>query len=170
MCTFFFLKKKKKKKNCVAGLGFALNKLLVPNSINNQVSSEYLCFSWAHIKFNYHWYYHPRWHLNFLYFDTSNVDCTFYFFFFFFPSDFLVFRLASTMNFCFWSIPSIMMSLISLSSFLMLIEIVRLNLINHFIGFIPCQFACNSTFRNLIFRWESCKGSVWRKAQKCATQ
>ena len=39
-------------------------------------------------------------------------------------------------------------------------EIVRLNLINHFVGFIPCQFACNSTLRNPIFRWESCKGIV----------
>ena len=41
-----------------------------------------------------------------------------------------------------------------------LVYLVRLNLINHFIGFIPCQFACNSTFRNPVFRWESCKGSV----------
>ena len=37
---------------------------------------------------------------------------------------------------------------------------VRLNLINHFVGFIPCQFACISAFRNYVFRWESCKGSV----------
>ena len=37
---------------------------------------------------------------------------------------------------------------------------VRLNLINHFVGFIPCQFACNSAFRSPIFRWESCKGNV----------
>ena len=43
---------------------------------------------------------------------------------------------------------------------------VRLNLINHFVGFIPCQFACNSTFRNLVFRWESCKGSVWESVKK----
>ena len=40
------------------------------------------------------------------------------------------------------------------------VAIVRLNLINHFVGFIPCQFACNSALRNLAFRWESCKGSV----------
>ena len=37
---------------------------------------------------------------------------------------------------------------------------VKLNLINCFVGFILCQFACNSTFRNPVFRWESCKGSV----------
>ena len=37
---------------------------------------------------------------------------------------------------------------------------VRLNLINHFVGFIPCQFACNLALRNPLFRWESCKGSV----------
>ena len=40
------------------------------------------------------------------------------------------------------------------------VESVRLNLINHFIDFIPCQFACNSALRNPVFRWESCKGSV----------
>ena len=43
---------------------------------------------------------------------------------------------------------------------------VRLNLINHFVGFIPCQFACNSAFRNPVFRWESCKGSVWESVKK----
>ena len=37
---------------------------------------------------------------------------------------------------------------------------VRFKLINHFVGFILCQFAYNSAFRNLVFRWESCKGSV----------
>ena len=45
---------------------------------------------------------------------------------------------------------------------------VRLNLINHFVGFIPCQFACNSTLRNHVFRWESCKGSVWESVKKCS--
>ena len=45
---------------------------------------------------------------------------------------------------------------------------VRLNLINHFVGFIPCQFACNSALRNPIFRWESCKGSVWESVKKCS--
>ena len=43
---------------------------------------------------------------------------------------------------------------------------VRLNLINHFVGFISCQFACNSAFRNLVFRWDSCKGSVWESLKK----
>ena len=37
---------------------------------------------------------------------------------------------------------------------------VRLNLINHFVGFIPYQFAYKSAFRNPMFRWESCKGNV----------
>ena len=43
---------------------------------------------------------------------------------------------------------------------------VRLNLINHFVGFISGQFACNSAFRNPIFRWESCKSSVWESVKK----
>ena len=43
---------------------------------------------------------------------------------------------------------------------------VRLNLINHFIGFILCQFAYNSTFRNPVFWWESCKGSMWESVKK----
>ena len=45
---------------------------------------------------------------------------------------------------------------------------VRLNLINHLVGFILCQFACNSTLRNPVFRWESCKGSVWESVKKCS--
>ena len=45
---------------------------------------------------------------------------------------------------------------------------VRLNLINHLVGFIPCQFACNSTISNPMFRWESCKGSVWESIKKCS--
>ena len=36
---------------------------------------------------------------------------------------------------------------------------VRLNLINHLIGFIPTKFACISTISNPVFRWDSCKGS-----------
>ena len=43
---------------------------------------------------------------------------------------------------------------------------VRLNLINHFVGFIPCQFACNSAFRNPVFMWDSCKGSVRKSVKK----
>ena len=38
--------------------------------------------------------------------------------------------------------------------------ILRLNLINHSVGFISCQFACNSALSNPVFRWKSCKGSV----------
>ena len=33
-------------------------------------------------------------------------------------------------------------------------------LINHSVGFIPYQFSCNSAFRNPVFRWDSCKGSM----------
>ena len=39
-------------------------------------------------------------------------------------------------------------------------EIVMLKLINHFVRYITFQFACNLAFRNPVFRWESCKGSV----------
>ena len=46
--------------------------------------------------------------------------------------------------------------------------IVRLNLINHFVSSIPCQFACNLTLRNPIFMWESCKGNVWENVKKCS--
>ena len=44
---------------------------------------------------------------------------------------------------------------------------VRLNLINQFAGFIPCQFSCNLALRNPVFRWESCKSSVWESVKKC---
>ena len=43
---------------------------------------------------------------------------------------------------------------------------VRLNLINHFFGFIPCQFDCNSALRNPVFMWESCKDNVWESVKK----
>ena len=45
---------------------------------------------------------------------------------------------------------------------------VRLNLINHFFGFISCQFACNSALRNPVFRWKLCKDSVWEGVKKCS--
>ena len=45
---------------------------------------------------------------------------------------------------------------------------VRLNLINHFVGFIPYKFACNSALRNPVFRWKLCKGSVWESVKKCS--
>ena len=48
------------------------------------------------------------------------------------------------------------------------IHLVRLNLINHFVGFILCQFTCNSALKNPVFRWESCKGSVWESVKKCS--
>ena len=48
------------------------------------------------------------------------------------------------------------------------INFVRLNLINHFVSFIPCQLAYNSALRNPIFRWESCKSSVWESVKKCS--
>ena len=37
---------------------------------------------------------------------------------------------------------------------------VRLNLINHVLALFHDKFACNTALRNLVFRWESCKGSV----------
>ena len=37
---------------------------------------------------------------------------------------------------------------------------------HHFVGFIPCQFACNSAFRNPVFRCESCKGSACKNVKK----
>ena len=40
------------------------------------------------------------------------------------------------------------------------IVIVRLNLINHVLALFCDKFTCNTVFRNLVFRWESCKGSV----------
>ena len=45
---------------------------------------------------------------------------------------------------------------------------VRLNLINHLVGFILYQFACNSALKNPVFRWESCKGSVCESVKKCS--
>ena len=38
--------------------------------------------------------------------------------------------------------------------------IVRLNLFNHVLALFLIKFACNSAFRNPVFRWELCKGSV----------
>ena len=40
---------------------------------------------------------------------------------------------------------------------------VRLNLINHLVGFIPCQIS------NPVFRWESCKGSMWENVKNCSS-
>ena len=37
---------------------------------------------------------------------------------------------------------------------------VRLNLINHVLALFRNKFASNTTLRNPVFRWESCKGSV----------
>ena len=30
------------------------------------------------------------------------------------------------------------------------------------------KFACNLAISNLVFRWESCKGSVWESVKKCS--
>ena len=53
-----------------------------------------------------------------------------------------------------------------LACFIVIRMFVRLNLINHFVGFIPCQFACDSALRNPVFRWESCKGTMWESVKK----
>ena len=43
---------------------------------------------------------------------------------------------------------------------ILLVIFVRLNLINHVLALFRDKFACNTALRNLVFRWESCKGSV----------
>ena len=30
------------------------------------------------------------------------------------------------------------------------------------------KFACNLAISNLVYRWESCKGSVWESVKKCS--
>ena len=47
-------------------------------------------------------------------------------------------------------------------------EAVRLNLINHVLALFHDKFACNIALRNLVFKWESCKGSVWESVKKCS--
>ena len=47
-------------------------------------------------------------------------------------------------------------------------SLVRLNLINHLVGFIPGLFACNSALKNPVFRWESCKDNVCESVKKCS--
>ena len=44
---------------------------------------------------------------------------------------------------------------------------VRLNLINHVLALFRDKFACNIALKNPVFRWESCKGSVWESVKKC---
>ena len=50
----------------------------------------------------------------------------------------------------------------------LLIELVRLNLINHVLALFRDKFACNTVLRNPVFRWEPCKGSVWESVKKCS--
>ena len=45
---------------------------------------------------------------------------------------------------------------------------MRLNLINHVLALFHDKFACNTALRNPVFRWESCKGSVWESVKKCS--
>ena len=40
------------------------------------------------------------------------------------------------------------------------IETVRLNLFNHVLALFRAKFAYNLAIRNLVFRWELCKGCV----------
>ena len=47
-------------------------------------------------------------------------------------------------------------------------NIVRLNLINHVLALFRDKFTCNTALRNPVFRWESCKGSVWESVKKCS--
>ena len=46
---------------------------------------------------------------------------------------------------------------------------VRLNLINHVLALFRDKFACNTALRNLVFRWESCKYSVWESEKMLKT-
>ena len=46
---------------------------------------------------------------------------------------------------------------------------VRLNLINHLVGFILYKFACILAISNPVFRWESCKGGVWESVKNCSS-
>ena len=39
------------------------------------------------------------------------------------------------------------------------VAVVRLNFINHLVGFIPYQICLYLAISNPVFRWESCKGS-----------
>ena len=50
---------------------------------------------------------------------------------------------------------------------------IRLNLFNYLLVLFCAKFACNLAIRYPVFRWDSCKGSVWenvKKSQKCAIQ
>ena len=43
--------------------------------------------------------------------------------------------------------------------------IVRLNLFNYVLVLFRAKFACNSTIRNPVLRWELCKGCVWESVK-----
>ena len=43
---------------------------------------------------------------------------------------------------------------------------VRLNLFNHLLALFYTKFACNLAIRYPVFRWDSCKGSVWKSMKK----
>ena len=47
-----------------------------------------------------------------------------------------------------------------------MLAIVRLNLFNHVLALFRAKFACNLAIRYLVFRWELCKGSVWKSVKK----
>ena len=42
---------------------------------------------------------------------------------------------------------------------------VRLNLFNHVLALFCAKFTCNSVIRNLVFRWELCKGCMWESVK-----
>ena len=48
---------------------------------------------------------------------------------------------------------------------------VRLNLFNHVLALFRAKFSCNLIIRYPVFRWELCKGTVWKNVkntQMCA--
>ena len=59
---------------------------------------------------------------------------------------------------CFWS-KQILNCLIGC------FDSVRLNLFNHMLTLFRDKFTCNSAIRYPVFRWESCKGSVWESVK-----
>ena len=46
---------------------------------------------------------------------------------------------------------------------------LRLNLFNYVLVLFCAKFAYNLAISNLVFRWESCKGSVWESVKKCSS-
>ena len=55
---------------------------------------------------------------------------------------------------------------VALNNIVVIFNHVRLNLFNHVLAFFHTKFACNLAIRYPVFRWEFCKGSVWKSVKK----